>query len=348
MRENRRVAHLTIARAIDEFLAERSGETARTYRRILNKLADTLPDDTTLPEITTRQCRAFLGQWASAAPATRAQYVSCLRTFFAYFHDEDLLPVNPMARVKRPRRPRPQDLDVVTVSTAEAHQLLAACETWQEFLCITVLLFIGMRRRAASRARLRDVDFQTGMIRLREKGRKVLVKPVPDQLLMILELARQEGIWACPDDYLIPSRRRPVKTERSHKVIYDTVVKVAGRAGVRAHVHSLRAAYAVQFLETHGNDTHALKELLGHDEIATTYVYLRRADRSRAMESVRDLRWGGVLPPSAEVPRTGFEPVLEESFPVRPVSGSADGPLPDPLRAKLDELSEAARRKARS
>jgi hypothetical protein len=36
----------------------------------------------------------------------------------------------------------------------------------------------------------------------------------------------------------------------------------------------------------------ALKELMGHNRIETTLVYLRRKDKAKAMESVRDLSWG--------------------------------------------------------
>ena len=76
-----------------------------------------------------------------------------------------------------------------------------------------------------------------------------------------------------------------------------------------------------------GVDLPALKELMGHARMETTLVYLRRKDKSRAMEVVRDLSWGGagrfVFPPSEEAARkkpsisrgffeeahTGFEPV---------------------------------------
>ena len=44
----------------------------------------------------------------------------------------------------------------------------------------------------------------------------------------------------------------------------------------------------------HPGDVEALKELMGHRSIATTQVYLRKLDRQRAMERVRDLSW--VLP----------------------------------------------------
>ena len=45
------------------------------------------------------------------------------------------------------------------------------------------------------------------------------------------------------------NRRRHRNTERSAKVIFDTVKKIAMRAGVKSHVHTLRAAFPVRMDE---------------------------------------------------------------------------------------------------
>ena len=92
-------------------------------------------------------------------------------------------------------------------------------------------------------------------------------------------------------------------------MIYAIVKRLAERARVDAHPHSLRAAFAVQFDEQKPGHVIALKELLGHARIETTMVYLRRKDRAKAMEQVRDLTWGA-LRPSAGMPPAGFEPAL--------------------------------------
>ncbi len=117
------------------------------------------------------------------------------------------------------------------------------------------------------------------------------------------------------------------RPERSDKGIWETVRKVAGRVGVTATVHALRAAFAVQFDEANPDQLIALKELMGHADVATTMVYLRRKDKAKAMEQVRTLSWGGggpfVFPSQEEAARkkpplsrgffeeahTGFEPV---------------------------------------
>jgi site-specific recombinase XerD len=120
------------------------------------------------------------------------------------------------------------------------------------------------------------------------------------------------GVWAGAEDYLIPNRRPASvrRAERSDKVIWETIKRVAARAGIRAHVHAFRAAFAVQFDEAHPDQVIALKELMGHTRIETTLVYLRRKDKARAMEAVRDLSWrSNVFPEEAKEAHTGFEPV---------------------------------------
>jgi integrase len=56
-----------------------------------------------------------------------------------------------------------------------------------------------------SRLRWRDVDLAEGTIRFREKGGKVSVKPMPDELRAILRAAVESMEVSCgPDDYVIP------------------------------------------------------------------------------------------------------------------------------------------------
>jgi integrase/recombinase XerD len=338
-----------LSRAVDLYLGDcaRRGlahETRRTYRRILWALCDALPNDTFVSDVQPVDCEHFVDRWQDSAASTLRLSVTAVKGLFAYLIREGHLEKSPAATLQLPRRLRPEDVDVVTVKASDVMALFRACGTWQEFLCVSVAVFLGPRRRAISRARLRDVDFERGTIRFREKGGKVAIKPMPDQLVMILELAREQGVWATQDDYLVPNRRPARNPERSHKVIYDTVRKVADRAGVRAHVHALRAAFAVQYLETHEGDLEALKHLLGHARYETTEVYLRRLNRSRSMERVRDLSWGAVLPPYRGMPPAGFEPALPESAAGKPKSGDAERLIPDVLRAKLEELRKSGNR----
>lgn len=339
-----RKAQVFIHHAIDLYLGElaRQGrrETTRAkYRSVLDPFGDQvrhkLPD-----EVTADDCRLYLDRWVNASPSTLALYVTVLRRFFDFCEDEQIVKRSPAAKLKRPRRHRPEDLDVVTVSTADVHRMLTACADWQERLCIAVVFYMGVRKTAAANARRRDVDLDAGVMRFREKGDKVIAKPIPNELLALLRYADQHGQWLGPEEYLIPNRKPwLVKSakRRGSKVIYETVVRVAERAGVRSHVHALRAAFAVQFDEQHPGRAHDLKALLGHAHLSTQEPYLRRKNTAAAMETVRDLT---VFPASAVIPPAGFEPAFGAS-----ADQDRDATV-TPGRSLPDELLEQARSKA--
>ena len=324
---------LRIGEAIDLFVGDlarqgRKDGTLRDYRYKLNLLADDLKDGY-VDEIDLTDYERFLNRWVGAAPSTLASSVSLVHVFSKFLWRRGFASVDVGRVIERPRKPRPEDLDVLTVGTEDVRRMLEACESWQEFLCLSTAIYLGARRAALARVRLRDVDFAAGTIRFFEKGGKVIVKPLPDEYVEILDAAQEAGVWKRGEDYLIPNRRPGAvnNPEGSDKVIWETVKKVALRVAVEATVHALRAAFAVQFDEANPGQLIALKELMGHTRIETTLVYLRRKNRAKAMEAVRTLSWGGAghfqFPPREEAARkkpppsrgfveeahTGFEPV---------------------------------------
>jgi integrase/recombinase XerD len=335
-----------LSRVVDRWLGElaRSGHSESTldaYRRHLNKLIDQLErhrPDIDAREVTTDDCRTFLDGWLRVsdktgkpiAPATICNVYSALSGLFKWLYLEGEVDENPMLRIRRPRKPRPGEAETVIVSLADVERMFAAAADWQEFLCISVLAYLGARRNAVSCLRWRDVDLDEGSVRLREKGRKVVDVPMPDELVEILRSAVEgQHVSSRPDDYVVPNRRPASvrRAERSNKVIWETVVRVAERAGVRATAHALRRAFAVAFLTNNPGALEALQALMNHRRIDTTQVYLKALNRAKAMESVRTLSWGGaghfVFPPQEEAARkkpppsrgfaeeahTGFEPV---------------------------------------
>ncbi|HXJ67913.1 MAG TPA: tyrosine-type recombinase/integrase [Verrucomicrobiae bacterium] len=330
-----------LGRAIDLWIGElaRRGLSPRTRQKYFEVLQPfhRRYSQKALSEIQPEDCDAYMDRWAGASKSTIALYVTVLRGFFARCVERGWIDESPADHLKRPRRPRPEDVAVVSISSNDVAALLAACHDWDELLCLSVIAYLGPRRTAAANVRRGDVDLDNGTIRFLEKGGKVAVKPLPTELEAIIRAADESGVWLGGGDYLIPNRRRPKRPQRSAKVVYAIVKRVADRARVNVHPHALRAAFAVQFDEQHPQEIWALKELLGHSRIETTLVYLRRKNRARAMEAVRDLSWGAsVFPPSRGMPPAGFEPALEASS------------VPEPIRLKLAELAARSRGRVRS
>lgn len=329
---------MLVSRAIDLYIGElarrgRSASTRNSYQRLLFDFARTLPRDAETHTLRREDYERFLDRWVNASASTLASGVSLCHGFSYFLWDRGYAERDEARDIPRPRRQRPEDVAVVSVSTQDVMRMIDACEDWQELLCVGTAAYLGARRAALARARRGDVDLSRGLIRFHEKGGKVALKPVPHEYLAILRAAEQYGVWAGPEDYLIPNRRPASvrSAERSDKVIWNTIKSVARRAGIRAHVHALRAAFAVQFDEAHPERIHALKELMGHARLETTLVYLRRKNRAKDMEAVRDLSWGAsVFPSFGQEAHTGFEPV------------SGVSALPEPLGRKLDALRKAA------
>jgi integrase len=320
---------LTISRAVDLFLGDierksrsEDSRTSSSYRRLLNKFCDRMPVDCDVSDITTDDCRRFLDGYISKSPGYQVTIYATLNSFLEWLYRQQRLRKNPLDFVPRPRRMNPEDLDVVTVSDGDVAAMLGVAVTWTEKLAVAVPAYLGPRRSAIARLRRDDYDRARGLLRFHEKGGKTIWKPVPTELRALLDAAIDAGaVLAAPDDYLIPPERKTIKAVRDDRVIWRVVTRVAKRAGVKAHTHALRAAFATFYLENNPNDLKGLQELMGHSSLLVTQVYLRKMNKGRAMERVRDLSWATVVPSaipqiadvrfksSPVVGERGFEPL---------------------------------------
>jgi integrase len=326
---------LTIIDAIDLFLGDkaRRGRTDRTrdsYRRTLDKFSDRYPRRWDVAQIKEDDCTAFLALWGNRKVGTQAQVYAPLNGLFGHLHHTRKIKTNPMEFVDPPTRQRPGDLDVVTVNVLDVPPMLAAAKPGTERNALHILAYLGPRRRAVAALRLPDYDQKAGTLRFQEKGRKTIRKPVPDELKEVLDASIKAGhIWDAPHDYLVPPEARSAnamvrKDGRNDRIIWNVVKRVAERVGIEAHVHAMRGAFACFYLLNNPGDLHGLQELLGHENPATTMVYLRKFDRQVAMEPVRSLSWGatltedfpansgGMLSSSSVVGAGGFEPPFPE------------------------------------
>jgi len=297
------VEMLKPSKAVDLYLGDltrrsrsESGRTAESYRRILDKFTDMLEaqGDRDVRTISSDDCRRFLNFYLRRAPNYQALIYSILNSFLEWLYLQERIKQNPLDRVPRPRRVAAVDLDVVSVDTADVPLLLAAARTHTERLAVALPAYLGTRRRALAALRRRDYDPARRTIRAQDKGGKTITKPVPDELAAMIDAAITDGAITKPDDYLIPPEGLVTKAERDDRIIWRVVTRVADRAGVRCHVHALRAAFATFYLEQNPDELASLQTLLQHRSIATTQVYLRKLNRREQMEQVRSLSWNAV------------------------------------------------------
>jgi hypothetical protein len=132
----------------------------------------------------------------------------------------------------------------------------------RDHLILRLMSDAGLRRGEVVSLQVRSVDLAGRMLRLRGKGDKDRVVPLTRELGELLEgFCQGEG----PDQAVVGVK---------DKAVYKVVKKYGALAGdPKLHPHDLRHAFATRLVEGNAN-IRAIQELLGHEDLATTAVYL--------------------------------------------------------------------------
>ncbi len=157
----------------------------------------------------------------------------------------------------------------------EADRLLNAAETVEERLCIWGLLETGLR--VSELAGLRPENIQWQQRRLRVTGKagpygkkgKYRIVPLSDRLRRLFE------------PYFVIHSKFPYGKRQIQKV----VKRVANRARISRECtpHVLRHTFAVLCIQ-HGLSTRSLQQILGHDHLSTTEIYLNMSPEETLRE----------------------------------------------------------------
>ncbi|MGE5239999.1 MAG: tyrosine-type recombinase/integrase [Chloroflexota bacterium] len=158
------------------------------------------------------------------------------------------------------RRPLPKPVPVDILN-----RLISNMRPFHQALHL--LLYVGGARSDEARPlKWHQVDFTRGVVRLLGKGNKEREIPMCPSLSRSLQQLPRQG------EYVFPSRV-------TGKAITDTrraIEFARKRAGITMHItpHMLRHSFATHLLEQ-GKDLRTIQELMGHEDIGTTQIYLK-------------------------------------------------------------------------
>lgn len=253
------------------------------------------------------QVRRFLEHMAlerQVTASTQNQAFSALLYFYKRVLGRDLAALAEVARAKRGRK-LPEVL-----SRDEVRRLLANTEGTAG-LMLRLIYGAGLRLMECLRLRVKEVDFERGVVVVRSgKGKKDRFVMLPESLRPALahhrerveELWRQDreanlgGVWLpgaleekWPNagkelgwQWFFPARSLSVDprsgaTRRHHlsdNALHKAIKGAAQRAGIAKVVscHTLRHSFATHLLEA-GTDIRTVQDLLGHNSVETTQIY---------------------------------------------------------------------------
>ena len=275
-----------------------SSNTAKAYCRDVRHLGEFLTAKKIPPEILSQaHIHEFLAtvHEIGISPRSQARMLSGIKSFCNFLRLEGYIEESPVELIESPKLSR--DLpDVLSVEEIDA--MIAAIiasippdknESLRNHAIIEMLYGSGLRVSELTDARISRLDLNENLLIVEGKGNKerlVPVSPVASELTR--EWLRQRSMMDVKpegNDILFLNRRgRPL----TRVMIFHIIKELAGFAGIQKSVspHTLRHSFATHLLEG-GANLRAIQEMLGHESISTTELYLH-LDRSRLRRELLD------------------------------------------------------------
>lgn len=264
-----------------------SENTVKAYAIDVGHLLDYLEEESvSLQEVTTDHLHAFLATLhdLGISPRSQARLIAGIRAFFKYLKMEGHIDHDPTELLESPTLGRELP-DVLTV--AEIDAMIAALpagkeETLRNHAIIETIYGSGLRVSELCDARLSRLNLDDALLIVEGKGSKQRMVPLsPTAVDLIREYLPQRNrlnIKPAGQDIIFLNRRGAPLTR---VMVFYIIRDLAALAGITKTVspHTLRHSFATHLLEG-GANLRAIQEMLGHESIATTELYLH-LDRSR-------------------------------------------------------------------
>ncbi len=202
--------------------------------------------------------------------------ITTIKSFFKFLLKEQIVENNPANHVTLPkiRKKLPN-----FVEEKNLNHLLDDGFFSNDFVGVRdkliISLFYGTGIRLAELLQLKesDVDTKNCLIKVLGKGKKERIIPYPTSINQLIEQYLNEKnnkIGFETKELLVTSEGKPVYGKLIYRVVKNSLAKVTLLEKKSPHV--LRHTYATHLLNK-GADLNAVKELLGHSNLAATQIY---------------------------------------------------------------------------
>ena len=212
-------------------------------------------------------------------PRTQARIISGLKGFFNYLVFEDYREDNPMDLIETPKigRKLPDTLSETEINSLIAAIDLSTPEGERNRAIIETLYGCGLRVSELINLKLSDLYFDEDFIQVTGKGNKQRFVPISGINQKYINIYRNEVRVHLPvqkehEDIVFLNRRGKQLTRA---MIFTIVKQLAEKVGLQKNIspHTFRHSFATHLLEN-GADLRAIQQMLGHESITTTEVYM--------------------------------------------------------------------------
>ena len=269
-----------------------SRNTVEAYTDDVQKLLDYLGDDRSPATVTEDDLHNFLSGLHDVGISMRSQarILSGIKTFYKYLKIDGYIDRNPTLLIESPRlgRKLPAVLTVDEIDQMIAAIDLNAPEGQRNRAIIETLYGCGLRVSELVELRISQVYADDEYIIVEGKGSKQRLVPISQLAL--------RGIQKYLDSYRSQLKVKPgcgdilFLNRRGGKLtrvmVFYIIKGLCELAGIHKNVspHTLRHSFATHLLEG-GANLRAIQQMLGHENITTTEIYVH-IDRTRLRQEI--------------------------------------------------------------
>ncbi|MEZ4911899.1 MAG: tyrosine-type recombinase/integrase [Saprospiraceae bacterium] len=206
--------------------------------------------------------------------------VTALRTFYKWAIRNDKVTKNPMIKIQAPKKSKRLP---VTIQDSSMSRLLEfdaitvengiTFESVRDVFIMHLLYQTGMRRAELIGLNVSDIHLSRMEIKVLGKGNKIRLIPITESLKTAIDtyLGQRSKIEIIDYEALILTNKgKRIYPRLVHDIVHRQLQGVTTLTKKSPHV--LRHSFATHLLDG-GADLNAIKELLGHANLAATQIY---------------------------------------------------------------------------
>ena len=212
-------------------------------------------------------------------PRSQARIISGLKSFFNYLVFEDYRSDNPMDLIESPKigRKLPDTLSEEEIDALIGNIDLSKPEGERNRAMLETLYGCGLRVSELIGLRISDLYFDEGFIKVTGKGDKQRFVPISKVNKKYISIYKNEvrvhqNIQKGFEDILFLNRRGKQLTRA---MVFTIIKQLSVEIGLKKRIspHTFRHSFATHLLKN-GADLRAIQQMLGHESITTTEVYV--------------------------------------------------------------------------
>lgn len=228
--------------------------------------------------------------------STIKTYWSKLNTFFDWLRSKEVIEINPLREMKKPREPRYEDERAL--SEDEVKRIIASISInndkalllKRDMAIVHVLLYTGIRKGELLGLEIRDLNLEDGLITIRgetsksKKSRTLPLHPVVEMHLKEYLKERKELKYRTMSLWVSSNKDEGL----SNHGFKHWVKRYVEFSGVKFHLHRFRHTFACGLAK---KDIGIVKiqNFMGHTSIKMTQAYLRSIKTEDHREDINKL-----------------------------------------------------------